>query len=317
MATAIIRKPAVTLEPDPEAINLVIPCGIGDASWVYSKVKHFPSIFGRPVVIAMPGAEPQRGHQLIERLPNVRWGGYEKSWQHDQIFRNAIPGYAPKEAFTPGVWHSIECNRWLEWGKPLEKWFPWCPTDYHYDIRIEPEETVAAGMLLASLPGPVWSIYVSNRDKENYPGWTIWTAEEWEWILSRLPGSFVFLGAEYDRDKTEDVQQRMQQLGRKTALCLGQSLGVALACLKSSDRFLAYPSGIGILANVLRTPGVMLLSKPLPGLEQSFGDPEDLESGRYRAWVCPTKEEALTHLKNMDPKSDPDWWKELALKCGM
>lgn len=290
MAVWVARRRAPALEPDPEAINLIIPCGIGDASWIYSKVKHFPSIFGREVRLAMPDAQPRRGHQLIERLPGVSWAGYDSSQTHEEVFRQALPGNARQEAFVPGRWIALECNHWLEWGKPLANFLPWCPTDYHYDFPF----TMGDRQVPLPTESHVWAVYVSNRDKENYPGWALWPAKDWAALLDELPGSFVFLGADYDADKTNDVYSLMAERGRTVSLCLGRPFGEAMWALSKADRFLAFPSGIGIMANVFNVPGVMLLPKHLEGLERSYADPATTD---YRAWANPTTAEVLDWLR--------------------
>lgn len=289
------RKPVLPL---PEgALGFCIPCGIGDASWLYSKLKHLPALTGREVYLSMPDAEPRRGHQLLELLPCIHWAGYETCWRNEDVFQRALPGTATVEDLKVGEWHALEVNTWLEKGKSLAEWLPWLPTDYHYEIPISARDRKAGKKISKGLPGPVWSVYVSNRDKENYRGWALWSGAAWTALLAQLPGSFVFLGADYDRDKTEDVATALASMGRSVGICVGERLGVALTVLGNSDRFIAYPSGIGILANVLRVPGLMLLSDPLPGLETTFADPEDLRTGRYRAWVSPTPQEALAWLR--------------------
>ena len=80
---------------------------------------------------------------------------------------------------------------------------------------------------------------------------------------------------------------------------IAQPLGMALHCLARSNYCFSYPSGIGILANVLHTPGLMLLPWLLSGLEKAYADPCDLASQRYRAWANPSPEQAFEWFKNV------------------
>lgn len=298
-----VRHPRLALPKG--ALGFCIPCGIGDASWLYAKVKHLPALLGREVFFSMPDSEPRRGHQLIELLPDVRWAGYEPGWKHSDIFAAALSHEAKPDDLIPGKWHALEVNRWLERGNLLKDFWPWCPIDYHYPIPLPKTCTARALELMEGLPARKIAVYVSNRDKDKYPGWALWSAEKWVSVLVGLQHiygkdtGFVFLGAEYDRDKTLDIASKSAQYGLKTRLCLAESLGTALACLRAATLCIAYPSGIGILANVLGVPAIMLLPDCLHRMAGTYADPADIAAGRYHTPVAPATEQVLQLVQAM------------------
>ena len=193
---------------------------------------------------------------------------------------------------------NVAPNLFLEQGHKLADWMPLLPMDYHYHLATPQAELDEGEQLIDQMPRPIVAVYVSNRDKDRLDGgWGLWNAQDWLRVLlsisqSRLASgcSFLFLGAEWDRDKTTDVSSALaDKLGRKAARrrihhCVARPLGVALHALRRANYFVAYPSGIGILANVLRVPGVMLLPWSLAKLAESFADPVDIATGHYRAW---------------------------------
>ena len=286
-----------SLAPTPDAINLCIPCGIGDASWIWSKVKHLPAATGYPVVFSMPDAQPQRGHQLFDYLPEATWAGYETGWRNADVFKRTLPPTATYPDFTPGIWQALEVNTWLEKGRSLADWLPDLPVDYHYPLYFPDDEKHEAAALLAGLPRPIYAFYTSNRDKENYPGWALWSVADWTHVICALlaeGGSALFIGADYDRDKTLAVEALVREAGVPTRKCLGKRLGTALAALSACAGCVSYPSGIGILAGVLGVRTAMLLPDCKHHHQlNGFIDPIDRSFGLYEVFVNPPVEEVI------------------------
>lgn len=301
------REPKLPAVPD--AFNFCIPCGIGDASWLYSKLCHLTQLTGREVYLSMPDAEPQRGHQLVELLPKVKWAGYEPGWRNEDVFKHALPATATLDDLKTGEWMALEVNRWLEQGNRLEEFWPWLPTEFHYTIPYTFASHGESGLRAQEL---LWNsttdvmplgIYVSNRGKERHPDWALWTAEQWVETITGIQrllqrkAPVVFFGAEYDRDKTSDVAARCAAAGIEIILALGEPLAVTLALMEQCFAVVSYPSGIGILANVVGVPALMLLPKCLAGMDGTYADPKDIASGRYRTLVDSTPEEAVAWFR--------------------
>ena len=299
-------------ELGPNTIHLVMPPGIGDISWCYSKLRHLKHLLGRPVLFQIPDENPQRGGDFISLLPDVHWGGYVQGTNAWRVLSQSLPAdWPPYQGWGPllprGWPVNIAPNLHLECGRSLASWLPMLPTDYHYALNFPAEQSAEADRIVSSLPRPVFAVYVSNREKEQYKagGWALWSLYQWTDFLSsvaRLPqckGSFVLLGASWDRDKTEEVAANIERGGHRVHRLIGQPLAVALRIIQRADYGFAYPSGIGILMNVLRTPALMLLPWILRGLEKAYADPFDLATNRYRAWADPTPEEAFRWFRDV------------------
>jgi len=294
-------------ELGPATIRLCLPSGIGDISWIYSKIHALKSTLGREVLVYVAGDEPKRGGDFIQLLPNVKWGGYLHDRDSWMVHSQCLPScWSDKIGLGPFLYPqilNISSNIHLEMAMPIKDWLPQLPIDYHYDIHVSKECSNEAEDILSDMPDPVFCVYVSNRDKDNIKkgGWSLWDRDNWYYFLREVKketkGSFVFIGAEYDRDKTEDIMKLMKNY--KTKAVIGYKLGTAICCMSKSRYFFSYPSGLGIIANVLRIPTLMLLPWYIKELENVYADPQDIANGLYRAWASPKMEDAL------------HWWKEV------
>ncbi len=303
------------MEPEPEirtpddfdgCHQFIVPGGIGDISWIYSKIKHLKSLTGKDVILTVASKDLQtmyrRAHPFVKML-DVHWGGYlnhKDGWETvSQFIPTEWPDYQKLDPLGQRRPLNLCANNHLEMGKRLEDWLPMLPTEFHYPLNIEKEHLEEAESLCSGHENII-AVYTSNRDKSDQPnGWAMWDLKIWTEFLTRVskikPCSFLLIGADYDRDRTEPIAKAMEKHGVIRAI--GKPLGVALECLRRSSFCFSYPSGIGVLANVLRVPAVMFVPKYLEGLCESFADQEDLKSKRYKVWPSPNPEEIL------------EWWK--------
>lgn len=293
--------------PLPEdALGFIIPPGIGDVSWIVSKLTTFSQQSGYPIYLSTPGDDPRRSHQLVELLPEkygIRWAGYTEG-RTSSVLRDAEE--TKLATLKPGKWQCLAVNQWLESGRKLADWESWLPIDYHYDLDIGAEEVARADELLATLPseygGNLVSIYTSNRQKDLNPGWDLWSTYDWVELIQEInliePHCFVLIGADYDSDRTNEVAARLGERGVRYVRCLGETLGTALECMRQSRFGVFYPSGIGILADVLNVPGVMLLPHVLRRMSGTYADPEHLKKGTYLAWATPAVDGVLRWVEN-------------------
>lgn len=299
-----------------------LPAGIGDISWVYTKLKSFREKLGKEIIVSVASASPgevNRGGDLIKLLPNVHWGGYMDDRNSWQVISQSLPFEWPMTVGGIGLvdkpWvQNLSANIYLESGRPLADWFKPFPMDYHYTLNFTGLDAEAQSSLMSGLPRPIIGVYVSNRAKDQIKsgGWNLWSEQQWIDFLTKVyqflgQGSFVFLGAEYDRDKTEIVANEMEHRAPCRKI-IGQELSVALYCMQFIDYGFYYPSGIGILSDVFNKAGLMLLPWILKGLETSYADPVNLAYNRYRAWANPKPDEAFDWFAHVSsPISLPEW----------
>src|SRR5207249_10747350 len=107
-----------------------VPSGIGDVSWLYSKLKHVG-----PLGYKIADGWPYRTKQFLELLPQAKWTEYAPFTYRDIINFEQVQNIGfhrtCKDIFNRGVEDClIEADRPLELGIPLDDCMPDWPTDY-------------------------------------------------------------------------------------------------------------------------------------------------------------------------------------------
>lgn len=281
---------------EKNALKFLVPPGIGDVSWLYSKFRYLSKLVNRDVIFYSPNQEKcNRSVYFCDLLPDIINGGIgincnpigkgiKSNTTIDHIVSMAENSICP-----------LEVNSHLESGKRIEEYIPDLPIDYHYPLDIPQECINKAEGIISGMSRPIIAVYVSGL-KTQTGAQAIWKLHEWSYFLNNvhnnLGGSIVFIGAEYDRERLEQIISGIDA-GIPYNTIIGQHLGAALHELSLCDIMVSYPSGIGILANVLRVPGLMLLWKSVRLLCDTYADPKDLADDSYRVWVEPSMYEAV------------------------
>ena len=276
-------------------VEFVLPTGIGDVSWVYSKICHLPKLADFDITVYMPDEEPRRGEHFVRLLPEVKWGGY-LDVASGSVMTQCVPSdwppwwwadYAPLHRFGRV---NVSANCHLEMGLRLEDWLPKIPTDFHYPMNLR----------TSGLPENKWlGLYVSSRVVlKDQLFWHIWTEDQWVEFADRVSyfirePKWLMIGAGYDADRTQAVGERLKERGHVVQYMLGQPLDMVIDAISKLRYLFAYPSGIAILADVVNTPAISLLPTHLTGLKSSYADPKNLESGKYKCFVQPTVDEVV------------------------
>jgi hypothetical protein len=262
-------------------------------------------------------------HQLIELLPGVSFGGYlEGTWDQQAVSQSVPADWPPYWGLDPVTrpWKKFaSANAHLEQGRSLDSFWPLLPINYHYDLDIPFECKQEAAAILERCEGVPIGAYVSSRKVALNAAWWFWTDKDWIECLgnaSRVIGdmTYVMIGAEYDAPGTRKLAAELEKQGVRVVECLGRPLGTAIEVIRRLGYLFAYPSGIGILANVLRTPCLMLLPRFLEKLEMAYADPVDIASERYRAWARPTPEEVISWFKRIWPDLETRTLPELSAR---
>lgn len=268
-------------------LKLIAPAGIGDISWVYSKLTKL----NRPIGLGYADWPPRRSQPLVRLLPHVEDIGYEP-W----------PDY-PKRSISwdtdlrelPDGEYKIQVNQGLETGNRIETMFPHQQTDYHYQIDIPEQAETEANAIVNSIQGTHRiGLYASAYYNEQY-----WSLDSWYEFISKVreeyPGAaFYIVGTTWD-NLTYALFKKMEQEGWNVAGCCGaQDLSVTLALMKQLDYFFAYPSGLGILADVLNIPSLMWYwATQGHKFLNTYADPKNIESGKTINILSGTVEESF------------------------
>lgn len=286
---------------------LGVPSGIGDVSWLWSKLRHVAEEFDIHLEVA--DGWPYRTVPYLELLPELK--GRASYGKHDyamiRMWEQLHPYQTWDDIARSGFGRFfLEPNDHLERGFRLESWLPDLPTDFHYPMRTAGDDVMRAERLLADLPRPVYGVScASYRGSE---AWSTWGPGPWLQFLRRhlaeVGGTLLFMGGYWD-DLTHTVFATLEdELTRRrtwfdrvfsrriTAVAdtVGlTSVGAAVEVLRRLDGYVGFSSGLGVLGTVLHKPVFMLWPEHQQGLSESWAPPEMLEDGRYVAsrWLDP------------------------------
>lgn len=266
--------------------SISVPSGIGDLSWMYSKLKHV-----EPLKWLVSEGWPARSVPFLKLLPNVKASDYGPFNYHDIIsFEQSqmIPISPSWEMLKTYQGDNIflEANRHLELGKPLADWLPDLPTDYHYRIEIPEEEVRRADRLLLDLERPIWG--VSAASYRGSEAWKTWGVQPWLQFLRMWKefagGTILLLGGHWD-----DLTFALACDGGYADLVGKTSVPMALSIVRDIEGYIGFSSGLGIVRTVFNKPTLMMWPEHQVELSRSWADPEMIESGSYVAsqWLDP------------------------------
>lgn len=254
-----------------------VPSGIGDFSWLYSKLCHVG-----PLDYQVADGWPHRTVPYLELLPGVKTACYGEFSYQDIVEVQHATGIG----FHP-TWKSIEdknlgralieCNRHLEMGIPLADWCPDLPTDFHYRIEIENIHANDAVERLNKHPKP-WT-GISAASYRGSEAWKTWGYKEWspflKWWHSEVGGTIFLIGGFWD-DLTDSLAaDGWPSLVGKTPC------GTVVGMLRLFDFYIGFSSGLGVIRTVLDKNALMLWPDHQEALSRSWAPPEMLSTGMY------------------------------------
>lgn len=276
-------------------LTIGVPSGIGDVSWMYSKLMH-----AEPMRWEIAAGWPHRTRPFMELLPKVVEVDYgDFQYQDISIFWNIHKQRTWKDVEAIGAGKLlIEANSWLEQGKRIEDWMPDLPTDFHYEIKTTKKDQDRASLLLKDFKRPLWG--VSAASYRGSEAWKTWGLDEWLDFLGRFNidygGTIILLGGFWD-----DLTSSLASAGYKD-LVGKTSIGCAIEVLKELEGYIGFSSGLGVLRTVLNKRVFMLWPEHQQPLSTSWAPPKMIEDGTYVAmpWRSPREIFARTKvwLKN-------------------
>lgn len=259
--------------------TVCVPSGIGDVSWLYSKLK-----FAEPLQWEIADGWPYRTKPFLDLLPGIAGVEYGNFVYSDIILAESI--FENGNGFWPHKWTDvgpgrtmIEVNRHLEAGRRLEDWLPDLPVDFHYPIRGSEAEALRAKNLLAGSEGPIWG--VSAASYRGSEAWNTWGYAQWreflKWFRDYAGGRIFLLGGFWDDLTSSLAEDGYPDLVGKT------SIGCTVEILRRLDGYIGFSSGLGVIMTVLGRKTFMMWPLHQQPLSTSWAPPEMLEAGTYAA----------------------------------
>ena len=95
-------------------------------------------------------------------------------------------------------------------------------------------------------------------------------------------GAVVLVGAAYDQKMGDPVANALAELGYTVVNYIGQTTaGQLVEVVKGMDYLVSYPSGVGIVADVVDVPDTMFFPEKLRPVIPLYADPGNVQSKRH------------------------------------
>lgn len=269
-------------------MKIGVPSGIGDISWIVSKLINAPQWEEIEFVVA--DGWPFRAAPYLEEMlgRKATYGefqydtivSFESMQRQNAKDRYNTWDYVVRSGF--GI-HYLQPNHHLEKGWPLKDWLPDLETNYHYPVSL-PSITGREYHSPLSNSNDKW-VGVSAASYRGHKAWKTWDMGMWKELLTPLVSEgfrICFMGGSWD-DLTRGLASDMiGEHGSRVMDLVGQTtFPEACAIHKLLPYFIGYSSGIGIIRTVMSLPTMVLWPDHQIPLSDSWADPEDIASGRY------------------------------------
>lgn len=253
--------------------KILVPSGIGDFSWLWSKISTTKDVFD----IEYADSGPDRLGAFLALLPKDKIISYRKSTIYRFYFDTRElegffgPADGPKvqhySEMNPYGLNFLEPNTHLERGGRIENWLPdIASADLHYEINgLDPHPKTE----------DIFLVHLSSSAVKN-----AWRCYDWPIqveIIKALSDASglrpVFIGAKYDDYAQLCFKEYSQTSSKRGVNMIGETedLLSALHLIQHCRFFLgSISSGLSILANVLNKP--VAAWWPRPGLPASWPD---------------------------------------------
>lgn len=285
-------------------LTIAVPSGIGDVSWILSKLVHVSDRVDLHFQVA-DGA-PYRTVPFLRMLPWVKSADYGNFVYSDLFF-----GYRSQNLNT---WKEIEesgrgrifltNNEHLESGARLEEWLPDLPTDFHYKLPVSRLAEVRVEHILDACKSKfgrsMQRLYgISAASYRGAQAWNTWEYEDWAilfdlWQKQDPYARFMLMGGGWD-DLTRSLFEEFSDICFDA---VGKtSISSAVELHRHLDGYVGFSSGLGIIRTVLGGRTFMLWPAFQEKLSTSWAPPEMLESGAYTCCIWQDPIEVFDRIK--------------------
>lgn len=275
-----------------------VPSGIGDISWVISKLIN--SSEWNDIKFEVADGWPYRADQYLSLLgKDAVYGDF--SYQDIVVFQNVWEQKLGRSLRWDDIVASgasrflLQPNHHLEKGLPLKDFLPDLETSYHYDLKL-PEASQWVSWAETLMETEDW-IGISAASYRGHKAWKTWGLKEWSELCKILIAQgfkLCFLGGSWD-DLTMSLAQSI-----RPNVCINAvgktSFGEACALHRFCKFYIGFSSGLGIIRTVMRLPTIMLWPEHQKLLSTSWADPEDIESRLYIALEYTTPRDVYNAL---------------------
>jgi hypothetical protein len=270
-------------------LTFEVPPGIGDTLWCYQRVA---SLIGtHDISFKVCGDPPYRANDFVDMMPGITNLGYGRSYS---ICKDLCLPYDTDLATLPDGEYCMQLNSWLEGGGLLGDAYPKQAIDHHPKLITTATHVEAATKTLHKVKRSNYRIGFYCSSFAHRPDLGLWVPDEWVTFLGMIYEilsfggryvEFIALGASYD-DRTKDVVEGMRAKGFTVHSTVGEAdIGTTIELIKGLSYFFAFPSGLGILGDVVDTPTMMWYwsnrIKEHEGFPGTYANPKNTKNGRH------------------------------------
>lgn len=257
---------------------ICIPSGVGDISWLVSKLINAPQ--WKEIEFEIADGWPFRAQPYLDML------GVKSSYGnhvYDEIiaFESMHPYKTWQDVVSKGFGkYFMQPNMHLEQGKPLADYLPDLDTNYHYPLEIPNIESKPYTRRLENLVNK-W-VGISAASYRGHVAWNTWQYSEWIKLLKMIIEDgykICLIGGRWD-DLTDELSNDLDE-GEHLNIIGKTSFSQVCAVHEMLNYYIGFSSGLGIIRTVMELPTIMLWPEHQIKLSDSWADPEDLKSGRY------------------------------------
>lgn len=243
-----------------KSITLTVPQGLGDIFWVYQLYAKKFDVINFTIGIANKPNEIQlRAVDWLYTLPKV--GNVDWVQMEIQPYRELL-AYDGPLLEEDGVY---ACNKPLERGVRLEEL-----GDPQWDVPVRMNDVIGFNYTC---------LYVSGNAKMNgiEGQW-----QDYEWIEfvklfhTKYPNTppMVVIGAEFDRDMVEFLCENILNV----TSFIAEPPSKVLTVIKKANFFIGYQSGLGVMADNLDTPQLMMYFEKYQDLRYAWCKPQNVKT---------------------------------------
>ena len=286
-----------------DIIKVAVPAGIGDVSWIWSKLINIPGRFQ----IYTPDTYPQRTFQWLHLLGDRVIPAIGKHGYNEILTQEARLGYENydsweriKGLYSEGEVIYLQPNQWFLSGKSLSSWLPDIKTNFHYPLHIPAKDLVSGlGMLRGKK-----SLGIHMASIKGARNWNCWLPEDWVNFINIIHREYpdlqmVLLGGIWDLDMAMEVLGGLDSKIPVLDLIGKTNIGQAITILNNLTYYIGYSSGLNVMMNVLDKSCTALWPKHQREHMYCHADPKQVEERRYLGFVYDDPERIFTRIRSI------------------
>jgi len=257
-------------------ITFITNSGMGDCSWIFSKLDEFSKT--HDIQFDLAADLSKRTAPFIGLHPRIKFRDYS-TMGDKYIQRSTISMDTDLSTLKENNAYMVSFNQAMDNGRRVETIFPKEPTNFRYQLNFkvkhfEEAETLTHGELKIGIYGTCYSVLRH---------WNFWKEKEWIAFIKTFyndhPNAvFHVIGASFDIDLADNIIKLLEHHRIPHRRIIGYHIGTALQVIKNLHYLFAFPSGLGIMANVLNVPTMMFMPSHLKKLSYTFVPLEDQKS---------------------------------------